>query len=289
MRFFDGVKNKDDLDECVAVLEPEDVRAQFDEAFRAYSESLDMLMPDPKVLPYVDDMRWLGKIRAAARARFHDRALDISDCGAKVRKLIEEVVVAEGIELLVKEVSIFGKEFEEKVDALKSPEAKASEMEHAIKYEIHVKLEENPAFYVSLRERLEQLIEDRKQQRIDAAKQLELFQRLVDEVRDEAGAAQKAGMTDFAFAIFGILDGSPLQTGERPIEYGAENKDLASLIQKAIEPTTEYVDWSSKPNMQREMRMTIKQHLRVARFGSTEEIEKATDRIIDLAKARKGR
>lgn len=80
----------------------------------------------------MDDLRWLGKIRSAAKARFRDRSLDISDCGAKVRQLIEEVVVAEGIQLLVKEVSIFGKEFEEKVGALKTPEAKASEMENAL-------------------------------------------------------------------------------------------------------------------------------------------------------------
>jgi type I restriction enzyme, R subunit len=30
---------------------------------------------------------------------------------------------------------------------LGSPEAKASEMEHAIRHEIHVRLNENPAFY----------------------------------------------------------------------------------------------------------------------------------------------
>ena len=35
-------------------------------------------------------------------------------------------------------------------------------MEHAIRHEIHVKLDENPAFYASLRERLEKIIEDRK-------------------------------------------------------------------------------------------------------------------------------
>ncbi len=108
LRFFAAkVKDRDDLDACVAVLEPEDVRAEFDQAFRAFSESLDMLLPDPRALPYVDDLRWLGKIRSAAKARFRDRRLDITDCGAKVRKLIEEAVVAEGIQILVKEVSIF--------------------------------------------------------------------------------------------------------------------------------------------------------------------------------------
>jgi type I restriction enzyme, R subunit len=290
LRFFNKVKDKNDLNECVNVLKPEDVRAQFDEAFLAYSESLDMLLPDPKALPYVDDMRWLGKIRAAAKARFHDPALDISDCGAKVRKLIEEVVVAEGIQLLVKEVSIFNKEFEEKVAALKTPEARASEMEHALRHEIHVRLEENPAFYSSLRERLEKIIEDRKQKRIDAAKQLELYKRLVDEVRDEAGAARRMGLTDFAFAIYGVLDTVVLPRAAEPgPEYDAARKDLASLIQEAIEPSTTLVDWASKEDVQREMRQRIKKQLRVAKHVDTSKIEATTARIMDLAKVRRGR
>jgi type I restriction enzyme, R subunit len=113
MRFFQTLKEKNDLDACVALLEPEDVRAEFDTAFKAFGESLDMLLPDPRALDYVDDLRWLGKIRGAAKARYRDQSLDISDCGAKVRKLIEDVVVAEGIALLVKEVSLFSKDFDE--------------------------------------------------------------------------------------------------------------------------------------------------------------------------------
>lgn len=290
LRFFQKVKDKNDLDACVAVLEPEDVRAEFNQRFRAFSESLDMLLPDPRALPYVDDLRWLGKIRSAAKARFRDRSLDISDCGAKVRQLIEEVVVAEGIQLLVKEVSIFGKDFEEKIGALKTPEAKASEMEHAIRHEIHVKLEENPAFYKSLRERLEQIIEDRKQQRIDAARQLELLQGLIDETRDEEGAAQKAGLSDFAFAIYGVLNaGEAPGVAEPEITYGEARKDLATLLQEAIEPSTAIVDWSTKEDVQREMRQRIKKILRVAQFGDAAKVEAVTAKIMELVRARRGR
>jgi type I restriction enzyme R subunit len=83
---------------------------------------------------------------------FRDHQLDVFDCGAKVRRLIEDAIVADGVEVLVKEVSLFDKQFETKVEAIASPEAKASEMEHAIRHEIHVRLEENPAFYESLRD-----------------------------------------------------------------------------------------------------------------------------------------
>src|SRR5690625_4776649 len=38
MRFFDYI-NKDDLDACVMVLDPEDIRNEFDTAFKKFSES----------------------------------------------------------------------------------------------------------------------------------------------------------------------------------------------------------------------------------------------------------
>ena len=63
MRFFQGVADTDDLDACVRVLEPEDVRAGFDLAFRRFSQSMDMLLPDQRALAYHADLRWLGKIR----------------------------------------------------------------------------------------------------------------------------------------------------------------------------------------------------------------------------------
>ena len=61
-----------------------------------------------------------GRFERAAAARFRDDKLDISDCGAKVRKLIEEAVIADGIQILVKQVALFSPEFEEKLEALKT-------------------------------------------------------------------------------------------------------------------------------------------------------------------------
>jgi type I restriction enzyme, R subunit len=75
LRFFVRVKDKDDLEACVTVLEPVDVRAEFDEAFRRFAESLNMILPDPPdpcALPYVADAKWLGKIRATASAKYRD-------------------------------------------------------------------------------------------------------------------------------------------------------------------------------------------------------------------------
>jgi type I restriction enzyme, R subunit len=291
MRFFVRVKDKDDLEACVSVLEPEDVRAEFDLAFKRFAQSLDMILPEPRALPFVGDAKWLGKIRATAAAKFRDDKLDISDCGAKVRKLIEEAVIADGIQILVKQVSLFTPEFEEKLNALKSDEAKASEMEHAIKNEIHVKIDEDPAFFASLRERLEQIILDRKAKRIDAVQQLKLFEELRTVLRGHGEAAANVGLSETAFAIYGLItEPKPITVAEpRGTPYGHvddSKRELATLLEEQLGPQVAIVDWPQKDDVQREMRRLIKRQLRAASYPS-EKIDSVAESVVDLMKRRR--
>ena len=214
-----------DLDACVRVLEAEDVRAGFDLAFRRFSRSMDMLLPDPRALAYRGDLQWLGKIRGAARARYRDERLDLSGCGEKVRTLIAGAVAADGIEILVREVRLFSPEFEEKIDALGTDDAKASEMEHAIRHEINVRVEENPAFYQSLREKLEAIIEERRLERLDAARQLSLLDGLREEMQGERTLAQGVGLGARGFAIYGLLE-RRLPERQRPGWHMSEGQRL---------------------------------------------------------------
>lgn len=96
LRFFLRVPDKDDLDSCVAVLAPEGARAEFDAAFRRFAQSLEVMLPDPRSLPHVDDLRRIAKIREAAGAQFGDEALQSLDLGAKVKLLIDDVAVPDG-------------------------------------------------------------------------------------------------------------------------------------------------------------------------------------------------
>ena len=286
MKFFQTVADRNDLDACVRVLEPEDVRAAFDLAFRRFSQSMDMLLPDQRALAYNADLRWLGKIRGTARARYRDDRLDLSGCGEKVRKLIADAVAADGIQILVKEVQLFSPEFDERVDALRTDDAKASEMEHAIRHEINVRVEENPVFYQSLRERLEEIIEQRRQERLDAAEQLSLLNSLRDELQGEQVHARDIGLDARGFAIYGLLEQRrPMAARGEAAVHNVANRDLASLIDDEIAPFTELVDWWQKEDVQRQMRSKIKRQLRASGMA-TDAIESLAADIVDLAKVR---
>jgi len=292
MRFFNAI-DKTDLEACIKMLEPEDIRADFDISFRRFSQSMDMVLPDPAALRYGADLRWLGKLRNAARARFRDSTLDLSACGAKVRQLIEEHIRTNGVKKLLDPVSIFSRKFDEVVD-LKSPEAKASEIEHAIRYEIHVRQDEDPVFYQSLKERLMKIIEERKKERISAIEELKHLQALVDEMRNIGKVAHDLGFSELEYALYRILadnksepEKEPLMVRESPVQYGKDKDDYKDLTLAIMESLAKLavIDWIHKEDVQREMRKQIKGILR-AKGYQFDEMEVLTAKIMDLARVR---
>lgn len=296
IRFFQGV-DKNDLEALIRVLEPEDRRAEFDFAFRNFTQSLDLVLPDPEGLKFNSDLRWLTKIRNAARVRYRDETLDLSGCGEKVKDLIDRYIRSGELEKpLEAPVSIFSPRFDEVVDQLNSPTAKASEMEHAIRHEIKVRWDENPVFYRSLRERLEEIIEQVHQERLDAVRQLSLLTQVMGDLKNVAQAAEEKGMSEDQFAIYKVLEEGGKDTGrngdkvrETPPSYGKKHvdeskKELAALIMENLSELA-VIDWQKKDDVQREMRRKIKQQLRAAGFELAQ-IEPLTVQLMDLARAR---
>lgn len=272
LSFFEKI-DRNKLDECVEILEPEDVRAEFELAFKKFAESMDRLMPHPAANPYREDLKNLGKIRNAARLRFRDEQMSLSEYANKVRQLIEEHIRASGIDPLLKPISILDKNFKQQVERLSSDEARASEMEHALRFEIRVKRETNPIYYDSLKEKLEKLIQERIAKRIEMAKLLDSLRELTEEARTIQGKAKKLGFNDFEFGLFELL--------KNIIEQSVA-KETTKKISKELGDIL-VVDWASKENVQREARKTIKRQLRANNF-SEERLEGLTPQIIDLAR-----
>lgn len=298
MQFFDKV-DKSNLEACIMVIDPPDIRADFEMAFRRFSQSMDMVLPDPAALRFAGDLKWLGKLRNAASARFRDAALDLSVCGAKVRNLIEEHIKTIGIQKILEPVSIFSSKFDDVVAALTSDEAKASEMEHALRHEIHVHINENPIFYQSLKEKLEKLIEEKRVERLSAAQALKHLQGMVDDMRGIGNKAKDVGLSETEYALYEMLsaDAGDQAAGAKGagatkepspgFEAAISAKDFKGVTQKIVAEveTLAVIDWIHKDDVQREMRKKIKGVLRDNNY-EFEEIEEMTPRILDLARAR---
>jgi type I restriction enzyme R subunit len=150
-----------DQDACVEVLADERLRAAFEAAFKLFTMSMEIVLPRPEALPFVPDAKAFGAIAFAARRRYRDEAgFDASLYGSKVRRLIDDHVEALGIEQKIPPISITATDFDTKVADLHSDRAKASEMEHAIRYHLREHWDEDPEHYDRLSERLEGIIHE---------------------------------------------------------------------------------------------------------------------------------
>lgn len=279
MRFFDHV-NSDNLEACIKVLEPEDVRTEFDLAFKRFAQSMDMVMPSPLANPYRDDLKFLGKIRLAAKQRFRDDEMDISDCGAKVKQLIEEHVRANAIEVLHDPIDILSSRFTEYVDNMSSDEAKASEIEHAIRHEIRVKLDQNPVHYTSLKEKLETLIAEWKQHRLETVQLVLHLQELIREDIQGYNTAQSMSGVVREQRPFYDLFRSEFTSDDHDDE---QLTDLTQIIVEDVSALQKIRDWTTKEDVQREMRSRVKRQLRATKCPS-DKLEAVTQQIMNLAK-----
>ncbi|MBW2077753.1 MAG: hypothetical protein JRI71_09455, partial [Deltaproteobacteria bacterium] len=93
-----GIDDISDIDACVDELRDVRLRAEFINKFKEFTESMDIILPRPEALPYIYEMKLLGFINKAASNRYRDSQLNIAGVGTKVRQLIDEHIVAQGID-----------------------------------------------------------------------------------------------------------------------------------------------------------------------------------------------
>ena len=278
MNYFDYI-NKDNLEACLQVLEPEDVRHEFDTAFKRFAQSMDMVMPSPKAQRYTADLKFLGKVQQLAKSRYREELTDISDCGEKVKRLIAEHLRASSIQVVHDPIDILSNRFDEELNKTQSEEAKASEMEHAIKHEIKIKIDENPVFYTSLREKLEQLIQARKEKQMEIQDLIKEFSELIGELRSVTEKSEAQGLSKEQYPFYQLLE------TELPGEEAAA-KDLTEIITSIIQQQA-VVEWKEKEEVQRQMRRELKKQLRASRFPN-DRLEGLTQQMMDLARIHYG-
>ena len=113
-------------------------------------------------MPFVPDAKRLAYIQARARNRYDKDTLRLvgKEVGEKVRQLIDDHIEAHGIDPKIPPISLTDANFAAHVDAERSPRAKASEMEHALRYHIRKHFGEDEEHYKKLSERLESILRE---------------------------------------------------------------------------------------------------------------------------------
>lgn len=268
----------------ILALEDEDRRAIFQARHRAFYKALERLLPDPRALAFLGDFTWLRRVRREMLTHYQTEDTALPDCSERVRDMINRHVKGEEVRVLLEPIPILSDRFTIEVEKLQSPRAKASRMEHAVKRTITVKLDEDPVFYESVKARLERIIRERREQRIDDAEEFRLLMGLRDHiVAGHSEDAQSLGIKEDAFPFYGLLK---KHQAEQP-EEAKEPREVAELAVSILDALKQeaVIDWTQKEDVQREMRRQVKRHMRLAGY-SPETIEEVTTSVMDLARVR---
>ena len=237
----------DDVDQCVDHLQPEDVRGKFKRSFKEVSKALNSVLPDPSAKRFVKDHNHATIIYMNVVRKFErDNVVNVDGCGEKVKKLISQHVRSYGIYNLVEPVSLFSSSFMEEAEKYKSDKARASEMEHALKFTIRDKWNTDPVFWDSIEKRLRELISSYEAKRMDDVHFLDQLTQMRDEILDKEKNDKEDGFGHPAeSAIFGIL---------------GKNDDLKPIAIELFKDLEAHrvVDWESKESVLKDMRKVIK-------------------------------
>jgi len=271
--------------EAVKLLSNEKIRADFDVYLKKFLTSMDIILPNQAAHAYRVPVKRLGYIQRVARERYKDETLSLGDAGEKVRELINEHLISLGINPKVPPVELLAEDFVDRLNqhAAGNDEAKASEMEHAIRKHCTVHHDEDPAFYRSLSDKVENLIDSHQGQ----------WDRLADELeklRGEAIEGRKQGeqgMSKEATTFYQHIANEAFENGEVPSHAKADMKALMEAVVDNLQESIGSIDFWNNSDKQKKTRSEIKKALMLT---GIEELKTKRERVaVEIMKLAKNR
>ena len=290
IEYFKGMDLKK-IDECIASLRDERRRAEFEIDFKNFLKSMNAVLPDVGATPFVSDMKKLGKINHGARNLFRDEQLNLVDAGEKVRQLINEHIMSDGVDPKIPPTKLFDGNFIETVQKHKEPKTQALEMEYAIKKHIDDNSEQNPEYYRALSKKLKEILESKREKWEELVQLLLVFRDGME--KNKLQQAQDVGLTEIEFAFFMTLQKEVL---EKFPDRSKDKKLQAEIIRctgelvKMLEEATKVVDFFNRDSEKREVIKNIRRALGECSFCDVSEDKKlvasVTDEFMRLAEVK---
>jgi len=270
-----------------AVGEMRDIkkRADFEVYLKKFLQSLNLILPHAAGHPYRGPARRFGYLLRMVKERYKDDSLDISDAGEKVKELINEHLIDLGINPKIPPTELLSDDFISNVQkhSFGNPDAKASEMEHAIRKHCTVHFDEDPAFYKRLSEKLEKLIQDHKEN-------WEVLVQEYEHLRSEALVGRtdvEEGLTREATTFYDYVVQLAFGNAEVPGNHRLRLKKLMSEIVEMLQETIGIIDFWKKPIEVKKLRGNIDTEILLTEIPELmEKHERLAVEIVKLAEKR---
>ncbi|AXU29202.1 TPA: type I restriction endonuclease subunit R [Clostridioides difficile] len=265
--FFNSVKNKDDEEEYEVYLGDNKLRTDFYELVSNYGRNLLIALESEKIYnelgkeeieKHKSYFKFYQKLRQSVKRRYSD-SIDHKEYEARMQKLIDNYIAAEGMMYITNPVDILDeKAFEEEVKNAKNSRSKADTIRTRLGKSISEKWDENPTYYKKFSERIEKVLEDYKNKRIsevDYLNRMEDLKNKYREKKDETEYPDTIKYNENAQAFYGVLSEVVCESDS---EYG-EMDDLGKLalqIDNIIREKCK-VDWHNNTDVHNQIAQEI--------------------------------
>jgi type I restriction enzyme, R subunit len=285
--FMKGLKrkneytNKDDytpeFDALKNALGTEDQWLLFKKKAKLFIKLYEALTPDPVVLNYKRDLKWISMFLMVATQHFEKKeSVDLKNYSAKIREMLDQELTVTGVRDIVKIRSLTDNKFWDDFNTKGKPEEeiKRASVRKAteLKKTISEKMKDNPEQYGPFSERL-MVILNRLNKGLDtAAEILKDMENLSKDLEGEEKAHTKSGLTKTAHGIYKILDAYKTRsTKDKPQKGKTEkkssnNETVLNQLQKISAEIDELYGseetapkgWHEKEQMKKELRGKVR-------------------------------
>jgi type I restriction enzyme R subunit len=243
------------------------LRALFYEKFSVFNRTMSVAFSSAKFINdtpredlerYKKDLIFFQKLRASVK-QIHAEEIDFREHESKVQRLIDSQAASSNVLRIAPLAPIFDQEaFQAQVDKLQSPASKAQTIANRTKRAIAERMEEDPSFYLSFSRILDNVIGAWRLGRISDADCLEQVTNVMNKIRDRLSANLPLELQDkdAAGAFYGIVNDVFSRLKAAPPDARRIATETAIKIDRIIQETR-VVDWTSKPDIQNEMRNQI--------------------------------
>ena len=203
-------------------------------------------------------------------------APDLTQMNEKVRKMIQEAIISDGIEELftqessvkTRTIDIFSDEYLEKINRIPHINTKIKILTKLAKDAIEEYKKINKIKGVEFGDRLQSLVDkynDRQSEKVYAEQVLdnvaEELEKLLKALEKDKKSFEKLGINFEEKAFFDILEAiaKKYEFYDRYIAEHGEQKliDLAKEIKKIVDDKSKYTDWSKKDDIKAELKVDI--------------------------------
>ena len=261
---FSSVKFKDDLESYVAVLEDVQKRddfkewlSQFARAFKLAlsSEKIYDILSEEEIKAYKQRVKFYNELRKAVQLRYHE-ACDFGKYEAQMQKLLDTYVNAQGVNELTKLVNIFETEFDDEVQRVEGKNAKADTIISAVSAVVKEKMDSNPAFYKSIAQQIQDIIDEYKAKRLSEEEKLAKAKVLKDLITgalkpNEDRYPKEFNANKILFAIFDNLLDILGDVGLADVETVAKN--LSLKFYEIYEKASKKPEWHKNKDVENEI------------------------------------